>query len=323
MSFLHTKNLTIGYHQNHPLQRDINLSLGKGEIIALMGQNGVGKTTFLKSISKLIPCLSGEVYYENLPLKTLSLSDLSLRLSIVLTERPAAGNLTVRELVSSGRHPFTNWLGQLTKEDNQVIEWAVSETRINYIVDKKLSQLSDGQLQKVMIARALVQQTDIIFLDEPTAHLDLHNKIEIMLLLQQIAKQGKGILISTHDVQISLQLADKLWLFDFNQPVQVGIPEDMVLHDRLRRALFLDRYDYDFMSGRFSAIKDQRHNKINISGEGKAVYWTSFALEKKGFIITDDKESPHIKADLRQWTYESAQESLTFDSIAQLIEYLT
>ena len=321
MTLFETKGLAIGYSEDKILQKDINISLQQGQIITLMGQNGVGKTTFLKTISKLIPKLNGNVFYKGISLDEINSQDLSTRLSLVLTERPAAGNLTVAELIATGRHPYSNWLGMLTTRDREMIEWAMTETRINYLTDKKLVQLSDGQLQKVMIARALAQETDMIFLDEPTAHLDLHNKIEIMLLLQRIARQGKGILISTHDLQISLQLSDKMWLFNFNEPVTEGIPEDLVLSGAIQKTLFLEEYDYDFITGRFKGEADQHNLKVMLEGDTDSVYWASHALARHGIVI-DDSAKTKIKSLNGSWVVSTNSTSLTFDSLQDLIQSL-
>ncbi|MFT6856205.1 MAG: iron complex transport system ATP-binding protein, partial [Cyclobacteriaceae bacterium] len=252
MSLFNTKDLTIGYRQksgNKILQKNLALTINSGEIVSLMGQNGVGKTTFIKTISGLLEPLSGDVFYNGTSLQKISNQDLSKKLSLVLTEKPFSFNMSVLELVALGRHPYSNWIGILSNEDKEVIEWAITETNTNYLADQKLYQLSDGQLQKVMIARALAQQTDLIFLDEPAAHLDLHNKIEVMMLLRKIAKQGKSILISTHDMQISTQLSDKLWLFNFNEPTRIGAPEDLILDGSLEQTLYLKDYGYDMIHG--------------------------------------------------------------------------
>ena len=199
MNALEVNKLSIGYPDkkgDKVIQSDINLSLKAGQIISLMGQNGVGKTTFIKTISGLLEKLSGEVLYNNIPLAQLSPQQLARELSVVLTEKPYSQNLSVLELIAIGRHPYSSWMGTLTDHDKEVIDWAITETHINYLANKKLYELSDGQLQKVMIARALAQETNIILLDEPAAHLDLYNKIEVMVLLRQIAQSGKAILIS-------------------------------------------------------------------------------------------------------------------------------
>jgi iron complex transport system ATP-binding protein len=289
MSLFNTKDLTIGYRQksgNKILQKNLALTINSGEIVSLMGQNGVGKTTFIKTISGLLEPLSGDVFYNGTSLQKISNQDLSKKLSLVLTEKPFSFNMSVLELVALGRHPYSNWIGILSNEDKEVIEWAITETNTNYLADQKLYQLSDGQLQKVMIARALAQQTDLIFLDEPAAHLDLHNKIEVMMLLRKIAKQGKSILISTHDMQISTQLSDKLWLFNFNEPTRIGAPEDLILDGSLEQTLYLKDYGYDMIHGVVNI--PQTGLEISVIGPEKEKFWTEQALKRNEFQVKDD-----------------------------------
>jgi len=286
MSLFNTKELTIGYRQksgNKILQKNLALTINSGEIVSLMGQNGVGKTTFIKTISGLLEPLSGDVFYNGTSLQKISNQDLSKKLSLVLTEKPFSFNMSVLELVALGRHPYSNWIGILSNEDKEVIEWAITETNTNYLADQKLYQLSDGQLQKVMIARALAQQTDLIFLDEPAAHLDLHNKIEVMMLLRKIAKQGKSILISTHDMQISTQLSDKLWLFNFNEPTRIGAPEDLILDGSLEQTLYLKDYGYDMIHGVVNI--PQTGLEISVIGPEKEKFWTEQALKRNEFQV--------------------------------------
>ena len=247
MKLLETNSLSVGYSPEKPLQRYVNIQVRAGEIISLMGQNGVGKTTFIKTICGLLPALSGDILFGDDNLNQIPRSDLARKLSVVLTEKPFGLNMSVVELIAMGRHPYSNWMGVLSEEDKSAIEWAITETHINYLAERKLFELSDGQLQKVMIARALAQQTDLIILDEPTAHLDLYNKLEVMFLLRKIAGMGKGIIISTHDLQISTQLSDRLWLFNFNDLIQEGLPEDLILSGSLKNALFLQDFGYDMI----------------------------------------------------------------------------
>ncbi|MFT4737101.1 MAG: iron complex transport system ATP-binding protein [Cyclobacteriaceae bacterium] len=322
-ALFHTEDLSIGYSQDKVLQRQLNLSLKKGMIVSLMGQNGVGKTTFLKTLSKLLPTLSGSIYYDNQSVNDLTAHELSTRLSLVLTEKPSAGNLTVKELIAFGRHPFSNWLGILSKKDWEIVEWALSETQINYIENKRLAELSDGQLQKVMIAKALAQETPIIFLDEPTAHLDLHNKIEIMMLLKKIAAQGKGILISTHDLQISLQLSDEIWLFNFNQPVIAGMPEELILNGSFEQTLFLQAFNYDFKTGLFDSPQPPTQKSFRISGHQEGIYWTERALAKKGLTKSNDIHDPMIEVQADQWILTEASKEISFKTLSDLIKQLT
>lgn len=290
MSLLSTKSLSIGYHkgsESKVLQQNINLMLQEGEIVSLMGQNGVGKTTFIKTLAGLLEPISGSVLYGEQNIKEVSSSELARKMSLVLTEKPFNFNITPIELISISRHPYSNWIGVLSPQDKQVIEWALEVTHLNYIADKKLYELSDGQLQKVMIARALAQETDIIILDEPAAHLDLNNKIEVMLLLKKIAKQGKSILISTHDLQVSTQLSDRLLLFNFNEEAKEGIPEDLILKGILQKSLYLDQYGYDMISGTINI--DQSGLPIHVTGDSSVKFWVTMALKRKGYVVKEEK----------------------------------
>lgn len=323
MKLLETRALTIGYPRpgNPPrvLQREVSVHIRPGEIISLMGQNGVGKTTFIRTISGLLAPLGGSVFYQEKPLHTLSGNELAQMLSLVLTEKPVNLNLTVTELVALGRHPYSNWMGILTKKDKEVLEWAIAETHINYLLDKKLYELSDGQLQKVMIARALAQETDLILLDEPAAHLDLYNKIELMMLLRKIAGSGKGILISTHDMQVSTQLSDRLWLFNFNQPLTEGLPEDLILSGALERTLYLQDYGYDMI---FGTVKvEAKGPEVHLTGESTCLHWTKQALSRNGFRIAETAQI-RIHCQPQHWQYEAGDTSLTFPNIASLLQFL-
>ena len=323
MSLLETKSLSIGYHsknEHKQLQQDINVVLNKGEIVSLMGQNGVGKTTFIKSIAGLHTPLSGEVFIDRNNLNSLSQSDLSKKISLVLTEKPFSLNMTVVELISIARHPYSNWLGVLNEKDKEVIEWAISETHINYIANDRLYELSDGQLQKVMIARALAQETELIILDEPAAHLDLNNKIEVMLLLRKIASKGKGILISTHDMQVSTQLSDKLWLFNFNKGVLEGSPEDLILDGTLEETLYLKNYGYDMIYGTIEV--EQPGPEITVRAPQKEKFWIEVALKRNGFKVVMDAPTSISPGKKSGYQLQTKDNLSSHDTIHQMIESL-
>lgn len=218
---LKTENLTIGYQQKKSktiIADAINLSLEKGKFIALLGKNGIGKSTLLRTISKVQNPLSGEVLVNNKNLNSYTNKELATNLSLVLTERLPESQLTVYELIALGRQPYTNWVDKIATEDANKIKWAIEKTEIKHLQQKRFYELSDGQLQRVLIARALAQDTEIIILDEPTAHLDMHHTYKIFQLLKKLVDTtSKTIIISTHQVNLALEIVDELIIMNGNE----------------------------------------------------------------------------------------------------------
>ncbi len=197
---------------------DINFSIEKGKFIALLGKNGIGKSTLLRTLSKVQKPISGSIEINQKKLYNYTNQELSTALSLVLTERLPLSQLTVFELIALGRQPYTNWIDKLSVNDLKKITWAIEQTEIHHLKDKRFYELSDGQLQRVLIARALAQDTEIIILDEPTAHLDIHHTFKIFSLLKKLVEQtGKTIIISTHEVNLAIQLADEFILLSENK----------------------------------------------------------------------------------------------------------
>ena len=225
-NIIQTKNLSIGYttkSETITISENINLSLEKGKLIALIGENGIGKSTLLKTLTGLIPPLKGEVTLLNKSLKNFKPLDLAQELSIVLTEKLPPSNLTVYEIIALGRQPYTNWLGTLSNEDKIKIDEAIALTDIQHLIHKKHDEISDGQLQIALIARALAQDTSIIILDEPTTHLDLVHKATLLKLLLKLTHEtGKTILYSTHDIDLAIQMTDEMIVFT---PTQIVIDQ--------------------------------------------------------------------------------------------------
>ena len=218
---IRTKDLSIGYHRKSSdilVASDININLKQGQLIGLVGANGIGKSTFLRTLSKVQSALSGDIYLNDIPLNRYSNIELAKTMSLVLTEGVASKNLTVFELVALGRHPYTNWVGNLTSSDIEISKKAIEQARIQDLTTKKCFELSDGQLQKVMLARALAQDTDVIILDEPTTHLDMYHKAYILNLLKKLVDQtGKTILFSSHEIDLAIQLCDTMIVMTQNQ----------------------------------------------------------------------------------------------------------
>lgn len=223
-NILQTKNLSIGYTSKKEVKTiatDITVSLNKGKLITLIGGNGIGKSTLLRTITAIQKPISGEVFLNEKDIFSMDNSDLAQQQSLVLTDKLPSSNLTVWELIALGRQPYTNWIGNLTDDDYSKIKTAVQLTNIEHLTEKKHYEISDGQLQKVLIARALTQDTDLIILDEPTTHLDLFNKVSVFKLLQKLAHETeKCILFSTHDIDLAIQLSDEMIVMTKENTIQ-------------------------------------------------------------------------------------------------------
>lgn len=228
---LKTENLSIGYQTKKKqtiIASNINLSVNKGKFIALLGKNGIGKSTLLRTLSKVQKPLSGTIEINQKNIIDFSYQELATSLSLVLTERLPQSQLTVFELIALGRQPYTNWIDKLSKNDLKKILWAIEQTEINHLKDKLFYELSDGQLQRVLIARALAQDTEIIILDEPTAHLDIHHTFKVFSLLKKLVKNTeKTIVISTHEVNLAIQLADEFILLS-EQQLYNGTSQELI-----------------------------------------------------------------------------------------------
>ena len=215
---LHTrltvKDLTIGYtskKEQTSIAKDISFSANKGELIALVGPNGIGKSTLIRTLTGMQKPLSGSVHISEVEMNVMSPASLASNISVVLTEAPASKNVSAYELIALGRQPYTNWLGVLSQDDKEAVSKAIAITETKTLQHKKCFELSDGELQRVLIARALAQDTPLIILDEPTSHLDLYHRAYILKLLKRLTKEeGKTILFSTHEIGIALTLVDKI-----------------------------------------------------------------------------------------------------------------
>jgi iron complex transport system ATP-binding protein len=219
------KDLTIGYAQKNNTKvvaSGINATLHSGRLTCLIGANGIGKSTLLRTLSAFQPPLRGEIFIDNespIPLSTLTDKQLSRLIGVVLTEKPDVQNMTVFELVGLGRSPYTGFWGRLNEEDKEVVKESLRLVGIESLQDRLIQTLSDGERQKTMIAKALAQQTPVIYLDEPTAFLDYPSKVEMLTLLRHLAREtGKTIFLSTHDMELALQIADELWLMTAGTP---------------------------------------------------------------------------------------------------------
>lgn len=263
-------HLSTGYRGKKGIVRvtsGADAEIYSGELTCLLGANGTGKSTLLRTLSAFQPPIGGEIWMGGKVLPDYSEKELARQVSIVLTERCDVGNLMVSELVGLGRSPYTGFWGSLSKDDETIVAKAMEQVGISFLARRMMSALSDGERQKVMIAKALAQQTPIVLLDEPTAFLDYPSKVEVMQLLYGLAhEQEKAIFLSTHDLELALQIADKLWLID-DKGIVAGTPEDLSLDGTLERFFAHDGICFDRRSGLFRTDTVYARN-IRLTGKG-------------------------------------------------------
>ena len=307
-----TRKLKVGYDQL-TLFQDLDLNLEKGKLVCFMGPNGVGKSSLIRTLAGLQKPLSGEI-------DTLSSDEIHKHLSVVLTDRVVGSNMTTGELIATGRLPYLNWAAQVSNTDKAIIDDAVDKMRLAPLLDKDINELSDGQLQMAMIARALAQDTPVMLMDEPTAHLDLNNRLEIMnILLRLTRSMNKAVLVSTHELDLALQTADEIWLAGRNKSILTGIPEDLVLS-----GVFDEIFRFKGFDLRTGKVQHEiRHSIIiKVSGEGHEQLWTRNALERNGFAIGDEQATHTVQVrnldGKTQWLVDDSQ---IFATIKEVLDH--
>ena len=296
------KDLCIGYRtgkQEKIVHQHLNFELRAGELTCLLGANGAGKSTLLRTLSASQPSLGGELTMLGKRVSDFTEKERSRTIGVVLTDKTFAGGLSVYELVALGRQPHTGFFGRLTKEDKRIVEEAMESVGIAHKAKNYTAELSDGERQKVMIAKALVQECPLILLDEPTAFLDVVSRIEIMHLLHRLAiEQEKAILLSTHDIEQALVLSDKLWLLTKGEGLQCGVTEDIILNHRMD-SLFPHkdiRFDYDH-GVYYPTVCGHRLVQVECTDK-TLLHWLMNALNRRGYqcVSTPQEGILHIQA---------------------------
>ncbi len=247
---LSTQHLDIGYGE-HLVQQDLNLQVERGNMICMLGKNGCGKSTLLRTLAGLQNPLGGDVYIADNNINSLNRHQRATLLSLVLTERLSMDNTTVHDVVAMGRYPYSSFLGGLTEKDKKQIADALSAVGIAEKNDCPFNCMSDGEKQRVLIAKALAQQTPIILLDEPTAHLDLNNRIRILLLLRKLVHDTqRSVIISTHELDLALQMADIIWLMAPQNGIETGTPDALIRSGAFQNAFQDDNFNFINSNGR-------------------------------------------------------------------------
>lgn len=280
-------DLCIGYRtgkKENKVHKHLSFQLFSGELTCLLGANGTGKSTLLRTLSASQPSLGGELRILDKPLQAYTEKERSRTIGVVLTDKTFAGGLTVYELVALGRQPHTGFFGRLHDKDRSLIEEALENVGIAHKAHSYTAELSDGERQKAMIAKALVQECPLILLDEPTAFLDVVSRIEIMHLLHRLAiEQNKAILLSTHDIEQALVLSDKLWLLSKEQGLQYGVTEDLILNHHMDHLFPHKDICFDYDHGVYYPTVSS-HRSIEVECHDKTLlHWTINALNRHGY----------------------------------------
>lgn len=326
-AIIELEHLSIGYpgkHQQRVVLEDVNATLFSGELTCLLGTNGVGKSTLLRTLSALQPALSGKTSIQGKLLSNYTDKQLAQIISVVLTERCDLRNMSAIELTGLGRSPYTGFWGTLSKSDLEIVSDSLRLVGIEALRHRMVHTLSDGERQKVMIAKALAQQTPIIFLDEPTAFLDYPSKVEIMQLLHKLAHTyNKTIFLSTHDLELALQIADKLWLMDKKQGLKIGTPEDLSLDGTMESFFSRKGIAFDQQTGLFKVVTPIKR-EIRLEGEGAAYNMVQKALFRNGIRAEKEiKSVDSIRCYSKVYAYTSAEhETIEVSTIEALLEYI-
>jgi len=321
------KNLDIGYKNETKIKsfalNCINIEANSGELIALVGKNGSGKSTLLRTLACLQPAVNGEIRFNEIQSNKLNNKQLAQLLCFVYAENVNIHKLTVFDFISLGRFPHTNWFGVLKMPDIEIINNAMQSVGIAKLATKYINQISDGEQQRAMIARALAQDTQIIMLDEPTAFLDLENKYHLVELLRRLAhEKKKTIIFSTHDLNTALSRADKIWLIAQNR-IYEGAPEDLVLNNVFSNIFDSTEFKFEKESGNFTFLHNNTKS-IELHGEGLELFWTHKALQRIGYEIVEKSQIKIeiLKNDTAKWLLDDKGRKETYNSIYQIITQL-
>lgn len=321
------QDLSIGYRtgkQEKIVHEHLNFQLHAGELTCLLGANGTGKSTLLRTLSASQPALSGKLDIMGKPLTEYTEKERSRTIGVVLTDKTFAGGLSVYELVGLGRQPHTGFFGRLNKEDKRIIEEAMEHVGIAHKAHSYTAELSDGERQKAMIAKALVQECPLILLDEPTAFLDVVSRIEIMHLLHRLAEeQQKAILLSTHDIEQALVLSDKLWLLSKEHGLQTGVTEDIILSHQMENLFDKKDIRFDYDHGVYYPLANGQ-KKIAVSSEDKTLlHWAINALNRHGYqCVSNDCDVRLVAVSPHELVYTYHGKTKTFHSFEDLLKNL-
>jgi len=320
---LQTRELAVGYRtrrQRRAVLERVTVSVAPGELVCLLGPNGIGKSTLIRTLARMQPALWGSVELGGIPIGSLSIGALARRLGVVLTERVAVESLRVRQVVELGRHPHTGWFGALDAHDRAVIDWALDAVGVAQLADRDYARISDGERQRVMVARALAQEPLLLILDEPTAFLDVPSRVELMGLLRRLTRGGTlAVVASTHDLELALRTADVIWLLMPGGEVMTGAPEDVIANGAIAQAFEGRQIRFHAEERAFRWLTGER-GLARLEGQGLRAGMARAVLEREGFaVVADQPSAVTVHIDDARWRLSANGTSAageTFRSLA-------
>ncbi len=325
---LRARDLAVGYRTRRTRRavlEHVNLSVNAGELVCLLGPNGIGKSTLLRTLTRMQPALWGHVDLGGDDLESISQTELARRVGVVLTERVAVEALPVRRIVEFGRYPYSGWFGRLTSADRAAVDWAIDAVGGRHLADRDFGQLSDGERQRVMIARALAQEPQLLMLDEPTAFLDVPSRVELMALLRKLTRTGPlAVVVSTHDLELALRSADTVWLVMPGGELRCGAPEDVIVSGGIAAA-FEGRHVRFHGEDRNFRWRAGDSGSAAVRGYGIHAAMAKAVLEREGFTVeaeANGHDGPIVVASESGWRWSQNGTEASGKDFASLAAHL-
>lgn len=291
--FLQTRDLAVGY-RNRTVLSNINVQAGPGDLVCLLGVNGIGKSTLMRTLARMEPALAGSIEIKGTDITRMPPHDLARNVAVVLTERVAVGAMPAFQLVELGRYPHTNWSGLLTDADRDIVRDAIRAAGAEHLAHRDINELSDGERQRIMIARALAQRPAVLLLDEPAAFLDISARVEMIATLRRLAREQQvAVILSSHDLELSLRMADTIWLIDGAGRLHLGAPEDLLSDGSIAAAFSGPNIAFS-ADERMFKITHHSHGKAFAGGTGTAAGLARTVLEREGFQMVHSPQEADV-----------------------------
>jgi iron complex transport system ATP-binding protein len=321
-----THDLAVGYRtrrERRAVLERVSVSVAPGELVCVLGPNGIGKSTLMRTLGRMQPALWGGVELGGRPLESLTPFELAQRLGVVLTERVAVGALRVRQVVELGRYPHSGWFGSLGSRDHGVVSWALDAVGAAHLADRDFRQLSDGERQRVMVARALAQQPVLLLLDEPTAFLDVPSRVELMGLLRRLTRQSDlAVVLSTHDLELALRTADVVWLLLPGGDIVTGAPEDVVVSGAMAQAFEGRQIRFHPEERSFRWLTGERGHAA-VHGHGLRARMARAVLEREGYAVeAGGPTGVVVRIEDERWTVSLGDASASGDTFRTLAAHV-